>query len=71
MWCKTEEEKDDRGPNGNVGIEGNNGSDGKGEWNEMVWVCVEEDDRHVLRKVFEFEVKGKRKQGRPKKRWKI
>ena len=25
------------------------------------------DDRHVLRKSFEFEVKGKRKRGRPKK----
>ena len=28
------------------------------------------DDRHVLRKVLEFEVKGKRKQGQPKKMWK-
>ena len=28
------------------------------------------DDGHVLRKVLEFEVKGKRKQGRPKKTWK-
>ena len=26
--------------------------------------------RHVLRKALEFEVKGKRKQGRPKKMWK-
>ena len=23
-------------------IEGNSGSDGKGEWSEMVWSCVEE-----------------------------
>ena len=29
------------------------------------------DDGHVLRKVLEFEVKGKRKQGRPKKTWKM
>ena len=29
------------------------------------------DDRHVLRKALEFEVKGKRKQGRPKKTWKM
>ena len=38
MWCKTDEEKDDRGPtcNGDVGIEGNIGSDTKGEWSEMV-----------------------------------
>ena len=27
------------------------------------------DDRHVLRKALEFEVKGKRKRGRPKKTW--
>ena len=29
------------------------------------------DDGHVLRKVLEFEAKGKRKQGRPKKTWKM
>ena len=28
------------------------------------------DDRHVLRKALEFEVKGKRKRGRSKKTWK-
>ena len=28
------------------------------------------DDGHVLRKVLECEMKGKRKQGRPKKMWK-
>ena len=28
------------------------------------------DDRHVLRKALEFEVKGKRKRGRSKKSWK-
>ena len=27
------------------------------------------DDGHVLRKALEFEVKGKRKQGRPKETW--
>ena len=42
MWCKTGGEKEDRGPNGEVGIEGNSGSDGKGEWSEMAWACVEE-----------------------------
>ena len=31
-WCKTDGEKEDRGPNGDVGIEGNSSSDGKGEW---------------------------------------
>ena len=29
------------------------------------------DDGYVLRKVFEFEVKGKRRRGRPKKTWKM
>ena len=29
------------------------------------------DDGHVLRKVLEFEVKGKRKRGQPKKTWKM
>ena len=28
------------------------------------------DDGHVLRKALEFEMRGKRKRGRPKKRWK-
>ena len=28
------------------------------------------DNWHVLRKALEFEVKGKRKQGQPKKMWK-
>ena len=31
-----------RGTNGYVGIEENSGSDGKGEWSEMVRACVEE-----------------------------
>ena len=29
------------------------------------------DDGHVLRKALVFEVKGKRKRGRPKKMWKM
>ena len=36
-------------------------------WYRHVLSC---DDGHVLGKVLEFEVKGKRKQGRPKKTWK-
>ena len=36
-------------------------------WYEHV---LRRDDGHVLRKALQFEVKGKRKQGRPKKRWK-
>ena len=40
--CKTDEEKEDRGPNGDVGIEGNSGLS---EWSEMVRYVG-----HVLRK---------------------
>ena len=42
MCCKTDGEKEDRGPNGDVGIAGNNGSDGKGKWSEMVRARVKE-----------------------------
>ena len=38
----TDGEKADRGPDGDVGIEGNSGSDGKGIWSEMVRAHVEE-----------------------------
>ena len=34
VWYKTDGEKEDRGPDGNVGIEGNSGSDGRGKWSE-------------------------------------
>ena len=39
---KTDGEKEDRGPNGDVAIEGNSVSDGKGEWSEMVQASVEQ-----------------------------
>ena len=42
VLCKTNGEKENRGPDGDVRIEGNSGSDGKGEWSEMVRACVEE-----------------------------
>ena len=40
--------------------------------NGMRWYghVLRRDDGHVLRKALEFEVKGKMKQGRPKKTWK-
>ena len=38
------------------------------EWSGHV---LRRDDGHVLRKALEFEVKGKRKRGRPKKTWKM
>ena len=40
--AKLMEKKEDRGPDGDVGIEGNSGSDGKGKWSKMVRACVEE-----------------------------
>ena len=55
---------------GDVGIEGDSGSDGKGEWSEMVRAFVEEGDGHVLRKALEFEVKGKRRREQPQETWK-
>ena len=39
MCCKTYGEKEDRGPNGVVGIEGNRGSDGKDEWSHGTGMC--------------------------------
>ena len=41
VWCKTDGEKEDRRPNVDVGIEGDGGSDGEGEWSEMVRACAE------------------------------
>jgi len=67
VWCKTDGEKENRGPDGDVRIVGNSSSDDKGEWSEMVQHVLWRDDRQVLRKALEFEVRGKRKPGRPKK----
>ena len=41
VWCKTDGEKENRGPNGDVVIKGNSDSDGQGKWSEIVWACVE------------------------------
>ena len=40
--------------------------------NGVIWYghVLRRDDGHVLRKTLEFEVKGKKKQGQPKKMWK-
>ena len=42
MRCKADGEKENRGPDGDVMIEGNSGSNDKGEWSENVQACVEE-----------------------------
>ncbi|XP_067034762.1 uncharacterized protein [Acropora muricata] len=41
--------------------------------NEVRWYghVLRRDDGHILRKALEFEVRGKRKPGRPKKTWKM
>ena len=56
-----------RGPDGDVRIEGNSGSDGV-RWYGHV---LRRDDGHVLRKALKFEVRGKRKRGHPKTTWKM
>ena len=42
VWFKADGEKENREPDGDVRMEGNSGSDGKGEWSGMVRACVEE-----------------------------
>ena len=71
VWCKANGEKENRGPDGDVRIERNSGSNGKGEWSDMYGHVLRRDDGHVLRKALEFEVRAKRKRGRPKKAWKM
>ena len=52
MWYKTDKEKKDRGPNGDVGTEGNSGSDGKLKVNRvrLYGHVLRRDDGHALRK---------------------
>ena len=67
MWCKTDGKKEDRGPDGDVGIEETVVQMSKANGVRWHGHVLRRDDGHVLRKALEFEVKGKRKQGRPKK----
>ena len=43
----------------------------KAKANGVRWYghVLRKDDGHILRKALEFEVKGKRKRGRPRKTW--
>ena len=64
MWCKTDGEKEDRGPIGDVGIEGKTVVQmAKANIVRRYRHVLRGDDGHVLRKLSEFEVKGKRKRG--------
>ena len=65
MWCKTDGEKQDRGPDGDAVVQMAKANGVR--WNGHV---LRRDDAHVLSKALEFVVKGKRKQARPKKTWK-
>ena len=69
MWCKTDGEKEDREPNGDVGIEGTVVQMAKTNGVRWYGRVLRRDDGHVLRKLLEFEMKGKRKRGQPKKTW--
>ena len=63
MWCKTDGEKENRGPDGDVGIQETLVQIAKA--NGVRWYGY----GHVLRKALEFEVKGKRKRGRGRHKW--
>ena len=71
MWCKTDGEKDNRGPDGVVRIEGIAVQMAKVNGVRWHGHVLRRDEGHVLRKALEFEVKGERKPGRPKKTWKM
>ena len=60
---QTDGEKEDRGHNGDVGIEGNSASVAKVNGERWYGYVLRRDDGYVLRKALEFEVKGKRKPG--------
>ena len=70
MWCKTDAEKENRGPDGDVRIEGNSSSDAKSNGVRWYGHVSRRDDGNVLGKASEFEVRGTRKLGRPMKTWK-
>ena len=59
VWCKTDEEKEDRGPNGDVGIKETVVQMAKVNGVRWFGHVLRREDGHVLRKALEFEVKGK------------
>ena len=67
VWCKTDGEKENREPYRDVRIQRFRWQRRRVRW---YWHVLRSDDGHVLRKALEFEVRGKRKQGRPMKTWK-
>ena len=71
MWCKTDGEKEDRGANGDVGLKETVVQLAKSNGVRWYRHVLRRDDGHVLRKLLEFEVKGKMNRGRLKKTWKM
>ena len=73
VWCKTDGEKEDRGPTvmEMLGLKETVVQMAKANGIRWYGHVLRRDDGQVLRKALEFEVKGKRKRGRPKKRWKM
>ena len=71
MWCKTDGEKEDRGPNKDVGIEETVVRMAKANGVRWYGHVLRRDDGYALRKALEFEVKEKRKRGQPRKTWKM
>ena len=71
VWCQTYGEKEDRGPNGDIGLKETLVQTAKANGVRCYGSVLRRDDGHVLRKALEFEVKGKRKRGQPKKTWKM
>ena len=70
MWCKTDGEKENRGSNGDLGLKETVVQMARANGVRRYGHVLRRDDGHVLRKMLEFDVKGKRKRGLPKKMWK-
>ena len=67
VWCETDGEKEDRGPGIDLlGLKETVVQMAKANGVRWYRPVLRRDDGHVLRKAMEFEVKGKRKRGRPR-----
>ena len=58
VWCKTDGEKEDRGPSGDVGLKETVVQMAKANGVRWYKHVLRRDDGHVLRKALEFDVKG-------------
>ena len=67
VWCKTDGEKRTEDLMEMLGLKETVGQMEKANGLRWYGHVLRTDDGHVLRKALEFEVKGKRKRGQPKK----